>query len=1083
MSARWSSPNLFMDRRDLLRYGSLTGLAVAAGFGPQSGKGGKGILQPRRESSGLAPGKTESTYYTPDKVANARSNVDRFPWAAAQRDAAVAAAAEFIEQDDAALWELVPGQGVSRSLGVLIRYQQRIKGSPGPEGAEINEHGNYPWLIDSGNHPWKIQSPVTGERYPSNDFASFYQSGLDEHGLFDRELALEQGSQFLTNELYPERGPEWGVDDGMGWTDEDGDTWTFIAYYAHWGLWNRLGEDQPSYGYIIRALIALRDAYLYTGESVYARKGLVLLDRIADVYPEMDVSAYRWEDGFDNGDPEIHTAQGKILHDIWETSVVRNFILAYDAFYPATESETALLEFVQAQVETYALPFTKDTPADLRQHIEDRILREVYPAVQNSQIRGNQGMHQGVLGLAAVVLDEEQTSQEWLDFVYQSGHLIKQDDPGAPYGRRWTLTGGDVGRVMIDDVDRDGAGFEGAPQYNVGWVNNFRALADYIDGYQRYPDYDLFSNVKFLQMFRSYHPLVMLSQYTPPIGDSGVTGAPGLLGGTDTDVLGFEQTSDPALAQLVHLRNGNSTDGLHGSIFDAEPGGIAEVIEDVIDEYGPFDPGDSHLTGFGFAALRAGAGEQARGLWMYYGRSIAHGHRDTLNLGVYGSGMDLAPDLGYPEVTGTDPERLNWTSATVSHNTVVVDEQSQDAQWVALPQLIGEGERVSLVEVEAPGVYSQTTLYRRTAALVQIDEHSSYIVDFFRVAGGQEHVLSLHGGPGALSTDGLDLTEQAGGSYAGPDVPFQDPDYNANGRRSGFNYLDNVARDTAPNGTFVADWTVADNWDVHDQPPEAHLRATVLTDVDEVAFADGVPPRNKPGNPARLRYLLARREGTDLHSNFVSVLEPFEAERKLHTIERVPVRTPQGEAVDEFEAAAVKVTHPADRVDYVISARDGDSAYVVDDRLEFQGRFGLAIMVEDRIDHRYLHTASRLTEIGDDEPDSLSALTGRVLRFTEELEARSELVIRLDEPIARDIDDLPLLHGTHIHIDTDGERNAVYRIQGIEQERDGAPVYIVDIAHQTPIRALRDAEDLEAGYIYDIRRGARLVIPVAHEIS
>src|SRR5690606_35429350 len=264
------------------------------------------------------------------------------------------------------------------------------------------------------------------------------------------------------------------------------------AYYNHWGVWLN-GGGQSYHGYLIRALNAFRDAYLFTGRADYAHKGLVLLDRVADVWPEMTVTDFPWEAGYDNGDPAIHSAQGKVVNDIWETGIARTLLLAYDAFYPAIDDDSELLEFVQAQAEKYRLSTPKSSPAELRRHLEDHIVRVVYPAVQGSQIRGNTGMHQSVLALAAVVQDEEETSKEWLDFVFQPGDLITVTDPSAPYGRRYEVTGGNMARVLIDDVDRDGWGNEAAPGYNAGWLGNFLQLADAVDGYQRYPDYDLYS--------------------------------------------------------------------------------------------------------------------------------------------------------------------------------------------------------------------------------------------------------------------------------------------------------------------------------------------------------------------------------------------------------------------------------------------------------------------------------------------------------------------------------------------------------------------------------------------------------------
>lgn len=1052
-----------INRRDLLRYGALLGAAATP------------LLAARPSwaaAASASPTKSESTYFTPTRVQNARANIERFAWARTERDRAITAAAAFVNLSDEFLWSFVTPQSVSRSLGVLIRYRQRIKGSPGPDGAEINKFGNYPWKIDVINRPWKIQSPVTGELYPSNDFASFYQAGLNEHGIFDPTLARERGSQFLVNELYPERGPGWGVDDGMGWTDPDGDTWTFIAYYNHWGVWNT-GGGQTFHGFILRALDSLRNAYLYTGDARYAHKGLVLLDRIADLYPEMDVSAYKWEDGFDNGDPNVHTVQGKILHDIWENGIARTFILAYDGLYPAIETDSALTQFAEAQRAKYKLTTPKSTPSNIRNHIQDNILRLIYPAVQNSRIRGNTGMHQGVLALAAVVLDEENTSKEWLDFVFKPGDLVRIEDPSAPYGRRYVVTGGNLARVMINDVDRDGWGNEAAPGYNVGWLSNFLQLADAIDGYERYPDYDLFGNVKFLNMFTACYKIYMLARYTPPIGDSGTTGATGLTGALATDLLGYVKTKDPNLAQLVYLRNGNKTTNLHGSIFDAEPEQVVTEIQDIITARGTFNPGSTHQTGYGFSALRDGEGKYAHGLWMYYGRSSGHGHRDTLNLGVHGSGMDLAPDLGYPEVTGSDPERLNWTMATASHNTVVVDEKSQSTQWVAVPRLISETDRVKLVEVDAPLVYRDTDLYRRTLAMIKIDDLNSYGVDFFRIDGGNSHVFSFHGAKGVVTTGGLALTPQTGGSYAGPNVPFQDPTYNANGRLCGFNYLNAVERDAAPAGAFHVDWKVGDNWNVHPVDPDAHLRLTMLSDVDDVALADGIPPRNKPGNPDRLRYLLARRQGQNIRSNFVSVIETYEGQSSIASSTMVQVTDEEGNAVEPFEAAAVKVRLTNGRVDYIVSALDDAKRYLVDGNLVFRGRFGV---YSDT--YQFLHDCR---QFGSRTPAATSRVEGTVAAFTRELSLQNEITVQVEGARLGARFDVQTLVGSYIHVATDNVRNGTYRIAGARMiEPD---LFALSIGDQTLIRSLLNPQDSNGGYTYDLAVGARLTIPLTYETS
>src|SRR5690606_29551569 len=146
----------------------------------------------------------------------------------------------------------------------------------------------------------------------------------------------------------------------------------------------------------------------------------------------------------------------------------------------------------------------------------------------------------------------------------------------------------------------------------------------------------------------------------------------------------------------------------------------------------------------------------------------------------------------------------------------------------------------------------------------------------------------------------------------------------------GFNYLDAVERDPAPASPYRVDWKIDDNWDVHETDPDAHLRLTMLSPVDDVALADGVPPRNKPGNPDKLRYLLAHRHGTDLRSNFVSVIEPSVGDSVITGSALLPVTTEDGKPVDHFRVAAVRIDLADGRSDYVVSAAVDDQVYLID---------------------------------------------------------------------------------------------------------------------------------------------------------
>src|SRR5690606_2416947 len=140
----------------------------------------------------------------------------------------------------------------------------------------------------------------------------------------------------------------------------------------------------------------------------------------------------------------------------------------------------------------------------------------------------------------------------------------------------------------------------------------------------------------------------------------------------------------------------------------------------------------------------------------------------------------------------------------------------------------------------------QTELYRRTTALIRVDEINSYVVDLFRVKGGDEHHYCFHSAEGAVTAQGLELISQSKGSYAGEDVEFgKNPDDGAapisDYQGAGFHWLKNVERDSDPGEHFSFDWAVKDTWNALGMSEDIHLRLTMLGDYDEIAMADGLP--------------------------------------------------------------------------------------------------------------------------------------------------------------------------------------------------------------------------------------------------
>ncbi|HET7559441.1 MAG TPA: heparinase II/III family protein, partial [Limnochordia bacterium] len=1038
---------------------------IAPGNGMGTG-GGDAVWPCRVEAvaeQDLIPHKTCSTLYTPERLAAARRNAHETPWGRQLRDAAVARAEPLAALGYDRLWRLVPAETVAR----CITTNGPARNLSPLTGEAIKRYGFYPWRLEPLRQPWKLIDPTTNAAFPTNDFAAYHQSGLDERGRFDPSRA---DRRFLLNESLPERGPDWGVDDGRGWLDPaSGERYMFVATYAHWGAW--CGSDAV----LDAGLRALRDAYLYTGDLRYGRAGAILLDRIADVYPALDLGLF---------DPELHynshggTALGKAVGCIWECQLAKEFLSCYDAFFPVFD-DPEVLAFVAEMGRHYRLPF-KRSGDQLRRGIEDHLVRQIDPAIRTARLRGNNGMHQSALALAVRVLEGAPETKGWTEFNLRPGGFVRRSG-GPP-----AVTGGNILGTLIDDVDRDGHGNEAAPGYNSIWPNNYLDVAELFRGTGT--PLDLFANVKFRKMLAAQIPLLLPGRSFPLIGDFGDTGKPATSLNLAHLVKAYEVYGDPLFAQAAHHLGGGSdaepAAAAGRDLLAQDPEGSARAIADAVERHGPLALPSTNQTGYGLAVLRDGgargdsvaspkpSGEQMpaavheRAAWLYYGRNTGHGHRDTLNLGLHAYGLDLAPDLGYPEAANaTDAHRHEWMINTISHNTVVVDRAKQSPHWGGHPHHFDDGERVKLIDVSAPDVYPQTGLYRRVTALIRIDAARFYLVDLFAVHGGREHHFSFHGAEGPVTADGLRLVAQPNGSYVGADVPFGvRPESDSVGgggyTGGGFHWLGNVSRDAQPPDCLSVDWQVKDTWHIHPEPRDVHLRLTMLGAFDDVALADGVPPRNRPGVPQRIRYLLALRRGETLRSLFTSVIEPYEAAPAIVRVTALPVTYGSASedagakayAVHDGAARALRVELSDGRIDTIICSLNPDQPLDVDGELAFKGFFGLYSERNGVREHAYLCDGERISKAGD-LLTGPARLSGAVLDFTRTPAVANHITIRLP------LGGLPpeALVGRWIDVENDGVRNAVYRIEGVVPE--GGDRLTLAIGDTTLIRGHIDRTD------------------------
>jgi len=1056
----------------------------------------------------VAEGKNSRSYYTDEKVAAAYENIAKYDWAAKIANSAINKAEKYTAYDLEAIWNVVPGEGIPRSNGVGLREDPEMDYCRYCGTNLYAQYKNEGYTVDPFNRPWKVQCKSCKRIFPSNDFASFYELGRDEHGIYNRELAHKRNEQFveetngevdyLKNILYPELydqssplcnkdprtgdpidGTKWGVDDGYGYDTGrlagNGalkEVHTYIPYYM-FHVWDDITEMAQ----------ALSDAYVYTGDSKYGRVGAVLLDRVADVLPDYDSRRYGTTYAISDGG----TGSGLLQGSIWDCEIVRTFALAYDSFFPIYD-DPEVISFLAHKAAEYALENPKTSGEKIRANAEDGILRRIFNAAQGAQIRGNFGMHQSAVAAAAVVLDSSPESQVMIDWIFDYSETDS----------RTYNTGGGVANNLVNNVSRDGQGTESAPGYNRIWVTQLSDLADTLLGYDKYEGADLYQHPKYLGMIKSYAPLTLVRRGLAPIGDSGNVGGLSRLPDSDSVMLNaFRATGDIEIAQHLYFVKGGKLSDIHYDIFTKDPERVREEIVNIIEEYGEYNYDESTmLSGYGFAALRAGTllkgnavmPDNQRDFWIYFGGAQSHYHYDTLNLGIEAYGVPMTSDLGYPEATGSDPNRRQWQNATISHNTVVVNEQSQiKNRYTNRPLHFDTTDsRVKVMDVDASSSYAVTDEYRRTVVMVDFDSEVSYGIDFFKVRGGSDHLYSFH----ALSeeapevSDNLTFVQQVGGSYAGADVPFgNDPWTNVENSYAtlkypiGYTWLYNIRRaDNPGEREFWVDFKIKDvrgysrNTDVNHR-----LRMTAVNDwnADEVTLANGLPPRTSSNLPYidHLEYMLVRRKGNNLNTLFTTVIEPYNKERYIKNIESVPVTIESGAEGSYDEVKAVKVSLVDGRVDYVVYAQNNNVTYRIDDLFDFRGFVGVyTVNVDGENIYKYVNDGDVIGE----ETGVPNSYTGTIRDFTRELSFENSITVRLDSEV-----DPSSLIGHMINVERDGTGNSAYVIKNVE--RRGSDEFVLGIGNVTLIDSFIDDFNMDKGYNYDIAAGQSFVIPMSYE--
>ena len=841
---------------------------------------------PARAQGGV---KSASVLYPSAMIAKAKANAAAQPWAAAMQKQLVDNAAPWLAMSDDELWSLVFGATINRSWMVW---------SDGFCPACKKDVKMYTWEMDPWTMPWKTQCPHCKERFPKNDFFAFYKSGLDEHGVFqpgraDRALLFNAEHPDANDPLHA-----FGVDDGEGYVDGEGHRWRFIGAYLIYAQWKK---------WIVAGVTNLSNAYMVTGDPAYAHKAAILLDRIADVFPEFDFS--KQGSVYEGRTGGAIRGQVSTWHDACEE--VRELILGYDRVFEAAKAdEKELTAFLAKRAQDYKLDNPKATWADIQRNIEERIFRDTL--AHRERIESNYPTTDRTLLTIKTVLDWPRNRDEVTALL--DGILAKSTAVDGVSGEK-----GLAGYTTI------------APRAVAVILGEFsRIEPDFLRAvYERYP--------RLHDCYRFHVDTWCGEKFYPHSGDSGGFGTQvtAYAGAAFSDNPGtgpsmytfmwdlYGLTQDPAFVQLLYRANGRKLDELPHDIFADGPGAFQAQVKGVIDKAGAdIAPPSVNKQEWRIALLRSGSGENLRTLWIDYDSGERHSHADGMNIGLFAKGLDLIPEFGYPPVGygGWESQKARWYTKTAAHVTVTVDGNDQKRVNSGATLFWADGKAFRAIRCSDPAMIGGAR-YERTVALVDLDDQESYVIDSFIVSGGKDHAEFFHSFFGSIETQGLTLE-------AAEDYGHQTE-------------MKNFRRDAKPAPGWSIDWTIEDRYKYLAAPRNVHVRYTGLTRDAEAWLADGwvdVQLYGGAGDTYIPRVMTRRTSANDatLTSAFVNTIEPYENMPHLKSQRRLMLTGPDGQPSPDT-AVGLEVRRADGRRDLCIlpdtaacaEARDVENAFNV----------------------------------------------------------------------------------------------------------------------------------------------------------
>jgi hypothetical protein len=474
-------------------------------------------------------------------------------------------------------------------------------------------------------------------------------------------------------------------------------------------------------------------AYALTGDPSYATAAGTLLNRFADVHPRYLVhSAYG---DIADMDPKLAAISANHLpEDEWCPPGNRPDRKLYPGYWMVLRwGSSAGMEGAALQKLILAYDLVAETLADDRRcHIERDLFLDAAPLLfADPAINNKTGMNRGAVALIGMVCGDPLLVRFGLD-----GFVRAVRDWWLPDGGTPESTG--YASMMLHGIWRVA---EALKQYtDPEGVDLAPGRLDHLDLY-RWPRY----RAVWQGMVR---PLLPSLDY-PMLADNRL---PCHLSAMLADVLvrNYPNENHRALRQAIdrvpRCYEGRIAQFWYAANLDAiapfyrqtEP--PVEAPPRFEDDLGPY---------LKIGVLRS----QSSTVILSAADWKGHHHCDHLNLYLWKDGRELLTDLGYLWDMEAEIPKVR---RTLAHNLVLVDgEEQKSVGRRGQFEIFSTRGPVKVMEASS-NVYASAPTYRRTVAVVGSGSEE-YIVDIFRVTGGQIHDWVMHGSDNSLQIDGLPL--------------------------------------------------------------------------------------------------------------------------------------------------------------------------------------------------------------------------------------------------------------------------------------------------------------------------------------